>query len=234
MTTKLAASLALALGLGLVFTQVGCGSGPMGNPRPSLHASADGPSVPAATVAQLRDCAEHGAARLTDTHYAIVFDVDVTADGQVDKAKIRESLINDREIISCMVDALHGMSLPGVIATLRPSGPISGGRVSPEGRDPMGHPAAVVAGAVVNLVPIVLVAGGVTIPVAVTVHVVSEIPTSTRDTTDEEREKKRCKKVKQECIEYCSDTTLPTPDFGWKFQKCKNDCLERQGCPRDS
>ena len=25
-----------------------------------------------------------------------------------------------------------------------------------------------------------------------------------------------------------------TPDFGWKFQRCKNDCLEKSGCPWDS
>ncbi|MDI3281763.1 hypothetical protein [Polyangium sp. 15x6] len=155
--------LGLALGLGFVFTPLGCGSSPMGNPRPSHHGSHDGPSVPAATVAQLEDCAEHGAARLTDTHYAIMFDVDLAADGQVDKVKVRESLINDREIVSCMEDALHGMSLPGVVTSLRSSGPVYGGSVSTDGRAPVGHPAAAAAGAAVNLVPILIVAAGVTI-----------------------------------------------------------------------
>ncbi len=89
-------------------------------------------------------------------------------------------------------------------------------------------------GAAVNLVPILILAAGVTIIVAITVYVVSDTSTATQDAADEDREKVRCKKVKQECIEYCSDTTLPTPDFGWKFQKCKNDCLERHGCPQES
>jgi len=46
-------------------------------------------------------------------------------------------------------------------------------------------------------------------------------------------EKERCKKVKEKCIEYCSDT-LPTKNFGWSFQICKNECIEAAGCPRDS
>jgi hypothetical protein len=50
----------------------------------------------------------------------------------------------------------------------------------------------------------------------------------------EKEEKERCKKVKRECIDYCSDTALPTPDDGNKFFNCKNQCLERHGCPWDS
>jgi hypothetical protein len=91
-----------------------------------------------------------------------------------------------------------------------------------------------VLGGAVPLVPILIVAAGVTIIIGVTIHVLSDASTSTRDATDEDREERRCKKVKQECIEYCSDITMSTPDFGWKFFNCKNDCLERQGCPRDS
>lgn len=147
----------------------------MGNPRPGSRGSGDGPSVPAATVAELSACAEQGAARLTDTHYAIMFDVDVKADGEVDAARIRESMIGDREIESCMTGALRGMSLPGVVTPLRASGPVYGA-VSSEDRAPMGHPAAAAAaGAAVNLIPIVLIAAGVTIVVAVTVHVGKEV-----------------------------------------------------------
>ncbi|HVK68630.1 MAG TPA: hypothetical protein VM694_29425 [Polyangium sp.] len=90
-----------------------------------------------------------------------MFDVDVAGDGQVDKAKVRESMINDREIVSCMEGALQAMSLPGVVTPLRSSGPVYGGSVSPEGRTPLGHPAAAaaVAGAAVNLIPIVPMCG---------------------------------------------------------------------------
>ena len=40
----------------------------------------------------------------------------------------------------------------------------------------------------------------------------------------------RCQKVKQEAIEYCSDTTLPTGDHGFSFWNCVNAYIESQGC----
>ncbi|XXY47145.1 RHS repeat-associated core domain-containing protein [Sorangium sp. So ce269] len=57
---------------------------------------------------------------------------------------------------------------------------------------------------------------------------------SLEDDAADDSEKKRCKEIKQECIDFCSDTTLPTNDHGWSFQNCKNECLERNNCPRDS
>jgi RHS repeat-associated protein len=53
------------------------------------------------------------------------------------------------------------------------------------------------------------------------------------DDTPKESEKERCKKVKNKCIKFCSGT-LPTSNFGWTFQKCKNECIEAENCPRDS
>jgi RHS repeat-associated protein len=44
------------------------------------------------------------------------------------------------------------------------------------------------------------------------------------------REKDRCKKVKAACIETCSESSLPTRDYGWKFQNCLNRCMEAAGC----
>ncbi|MDI1477589.1 hypothetical protein [Polyangium sp. y55x31] len=229
--TRLTASLGLAFGLGFGFTPLGCGSSPMGNPRPSAHGSHDGPSVPPATVAQLGECAEHGAARLTDTHYAIMFDVDVKADGQVDEAKVRESMIGDREIESCMTRVLTGMSLPGVVTPLRSSGPVYGGSVSPEGRAPMGHPAAAAAAAAVNLSPILIIAGGVTIVVAVTVHVAEEVVSEMSRPKDEPPPTQQdCKQVKDDCIVTCSRSSLPTGDHGFKFWNCVNKCMKAAGC----
>ncbi|MCC6554189.1 MAG: RHS repeat-associated core domain-containing protein, partial [Polyangiaceae bacterium] len=54
------------------------------------------------------------------------------------------------------------------------------------------------------------------------------------DDNDEEDEKTRCKRVKQYCIQYCSDAALPSGNHGWRYQICKNKCLEDHGCPRDS
>ncbi|UQA61934.1 hypothetical protein [Polyangium aurulentum] len=183
-------------------------------------------------MARLTECAERGAPRLTDTHYAILFDVDVTESGDVSKANVRDSMIPDRGMESCMIRALEAMVVPGAITAMRSSHRVSSGVVSPRSRAYMGN--ALVIGAAVELIPILIAVGGVYIVVAVTVRVMSDTSASTRNATDEERERERCKKVKQECITHCSDTTLPTPNFGWEFQKCKNECLERQGCPRDS
>ncbi|TKC90035.1 hypothetical protein [Polyangium fumosum] len=212
----------------------------MGTPRPSGHGSGDGPSVPAATVAALQDCAEHGAARLTDTHYAILFDVEVTGDGQVDKARVRESMIGDREIVSCMEDALHGMSLPGVVTPLRSSGTVygGGGSVSPEGRTPLGHPAAAAAVVAVNLVPIVLVAAGVTIVVAVTVHVAEEAAEAIRRWPKKVEEK--CQPPFQECLENPwqpkrnRETYGNYKDCGGCLAECRNKdgIWPEERCPR--
>ncbi|HTV84822.1 MAG TPA: RHS repeat-associated core domain-containing protein, partial [Dyella sp.] len=41
----------------------------------------------------------------------------------------------------------------------------------------------------------------------------------------------RCKKVKNDGIEYCSDRELPTRDgLGWEFQNCLNKYIEDHGC----
>jgi hypothetical protein len=215
---RLTSSIGLALGLGLTFTPLGCGSGQEFTVEPSHHAH-EGPSVPRATVAQLTDCTNEGAARLTDTSYAILFDVDVDVDGRVKGARVKDSLLGDRGIESCMVHALRGMSLPASI--LRRAG-----RVSPESRQYVGNAAA---GVLVALGPIVLVAAGITFIVVVSVYVVSETATSTRDAIDEDAEKERCKKVKNKCIGDCQKT-LPTPDHGFKFWNCVNKCMEVEGC----
>jgi hypothetical protein len=39
-----------------------------------------------------------------------------------------------------------------------------------------------------------------------------------------------CKKIKDGCIDDCTDTSLPTPDFGFKFWNCVNKCVADQGC----
>lgn len=39
-----------------------------------------------------------------------------------------------------------------------------------------------------------------------------------------------CKEVKARCIEDCSESSLPTRDYGWTFQNCLNRCMEAGGC----
>ena len=54
-----------------------------------------------------------------------------------------------------------------------------------------------------------------------------------KDPTPCEKEKDRCRQVKENCIEQCSETTLPSKPktvYGWNFQNCLNRCMESAGC----
>ena len=98
--------MGLAVCLGLTFTPLGCGSSQEFTVEPS-HRAHEGSSLPQATVAQLTECANDGADRLTDSSYAIMFDVEVDEDGRVKDARINDSLLRDPGIESCMVHALR-------------------------------------------------------------------------------------------------------------------------------
>ncbi|MDI1442908.1 hypothetical protein [Polyangium sp. 6x1] len=164
-----------------------------------------------------------------------MFDVDVKADGQVDKAKVRESMIGDREIVSCMEDALRGMSLPGVVTPLRSSEPVSEGMVSPRARAPMGN--ILVLGGAVSLVPIVLIAAGVTIVVAVTAHVAEEAVEAAGRRRAVQR---RCQALLDECLDNVWQPEETRKIYGNKkdcrgcFMECKNHngVWPDERCPR--
>ncbi|WP_153819381.1 hypothetical protein [Polyangium spumosum] len=99
-----------------------------------------------------------------------MLDVHVTESGEVREAKVRESLLGDREIEACMERALAGMTVPASVTGVhRFTRPDSVGRVAPQARAPMGN--VVVLGGAVNLVPVLIVAAGVTFTVVVTVYV---------------------------------------------------------------
>lgn len=95
------------------------------------------------------------------------------------------------------------MRVPKEALRLRSSGPVSGGENTHFG-------IVQAAAAPVALAPIIIPALGITIIVAISLEIIRNA-TSGPD----------CKKVKQECINYCSDTTLPTHDYGWKFQNAR-------------
>ena len=217
---RLVWSLGVTLSLGVAFVPLGCGSS---GAYPSVLPSHGGPELPERVVEELTDCVKQAPAPSTSAEgdpptYAIQFDVHVTEGGGISSVEVRDSMLGGGGMEACMASVLRGARLPvRAQATQR----------APQARALVASP-ALAALAPVSLAPVVLTGIGIIVLVAVTVYI------ATRDATDEDREKERCKTVKQECIAYCSDTTLPTRDFGWKFQKCKNDCLERHGCPRDS
>jgi hypothetical protein len=47
---------------------------------------------------------------------------------------------------------------------------------------------------------------------------------------EEADEKERCKKVKDNCIEECSESSLPSGDNGFRFWNCLNRCMADYGC----
>lgn len=61
------------------------------------------------------------------------------------------------------------------------------------------------------------------VPTVTSVPIATAVPTATSVHVD-------CKKVKQDCIETCSETSLPTPDFGVKFRRCMRACMAAKGC----
>jgi RHS repeat-associated protein len=47
---------------------------------------------------------------------------------------------------------------------------------------------------------------------------------------DEGDDEDRCKKIRDFCIDICSDTALPSGNRGFKFWNCLNQCMEEYGC----
>jgi hypothetical protein len=176
----------LAVCLGLAFTPLGCGSSQEAGFEPiHLRGGSDGWSAPKYTVDRLTECANAGASRMTDRLYAIYLDADVRENGRVSRATVRESMLDDQGIESCMVGVLEAMLVPRYLM----KGLIASHPVSPQSRGAVGN--VVVLGAAVNLVPVVIVAAGVTFVVVVTLHVAEEVAEA----------RKRRRKVEKECDE---------------------------------
>jgi hypothetical protein len=216
--TKLALSLGFTMSLGFAFTPLGCG-GSAGGFGPAVPEQGDA-EVPEGVALQLRTCAGAHTDHLGRARHSVSFDVKLANDGQIDAVALRDSTLDDEELEACMASALRLLSEDDLPMRRSDSGPR--GPVAPESRMLLGQEEALAClSSPPCLLTVGFLIGAAYITVQIYVHATA-------------REKERCKKVKQECIAYCSDTTLPTPDFGWKFQKCKNDCLERRNCPRDS
>ncbi len=180
-----------------------------------------GVEAPEATTREMKGCVEAMNHPSVGSSHAFQYNLGANEQGTVLKVKLHDSTLRDTSLEACFERALSAMSVPKDALWSRSSKPFSGSESTYSSRAEVGIVQA--AAAPIALVPIFITALGVTIIVAITIDI---IRTATSGPN--------CKQVKAECIIYCSDTTLPTPDFGWKFQKCKNECLESQGCPRDS
>jgi hypothetical protein len=147
---------------------------------------------------------------MTGTSHAIIyFEADVDEDGRVGRVEIRDSAIGDRGIESCMVGVLEAMLVPRYI--LR--GMLASGSVSPASRGMVGN--ALVVGAAVNLVPIVIVAAGVTIVVAITFHGAEVVAEAISKKKEE-----ACMRLNIACLE-----NPDQPEWNRELYGGKKDCL---------
>jgi hypothetical protein len=200
-------AVALALCLGLALAPLGCAGSQVVEASPH---GGEGPSIPDATISALRACAEQGRARLKETSYAFQFAVEVTEDGHADRVRLKDSFPSDDGMEGCIARALEDMPVPlSVVQALTQQA------VSPQSRGLMGNPLAALLGGAISFVPALVTAAGVTIVVGVTIYLskeaIKEIERYKHDID--------CKRVKQDCIVQCSQTALPTPDYGAKFFK---------------
>jgi hypothetical protein len=184
---RLTLAIGLALCLGLAFTPLGCG-GSRGV-EASSHGG-EGPSVPDATIAELRACAEKSKARLKDTTYAFQFAVEVTEDGHADRVRLKDSFPGDDGMEGCMTRALEDMPVPLSVVQALSEQAEQAEAVSPESRGLMGNPFAAILGGAISLAPAVVTAAGVTFVVGVTIYLGKEAI----------KERRRKRRIREKCL----------------------------------
>jgi hypothetical protein len=136
----------------------------------------------------------------------------VTEDGHAGRVRLKDSSPSDGEMESCMTDVLKDMPVPpSAVQALTPQ--TEAEAVSPESRGFIGNPLLAVM-VLVELVPVVVVAAGVTVVVGVTVY-------TTAETAKRQRKmEKICSPPFYECL-----NNRKQPKWTWeKFGETK-DCL---------
>ena len=147
---------------------MGCASDPGYEYRPSPEVvvsepqprATEPPAAPGKTIAELQACADRYALRLSVDSAAIRYDIEA----KPYSVKIKDSMMSGSALEACLTRALEDMELTPNI--------LDAPRVSPQSRSSLGVVQA--AAAPIALLPIVLVAGGVTILVGVTIYVGAE------------------------------------------------------------
>jgi hypothetical protein len=135
--------------------------------------------------------------------------------------KLHGSTLREPSLEVCFERALAAMDVPEDALRLRGAKPVSGGESTYSSRANFGIVQA--AAAPIALLPMVIVASGVTILVGVTIYVAAQ-------TIDAVSEAQRCYEVKEKCIIYCSGSAgLPAPGGG-RFRGCMRECMESHGC----
>ena len=119
--------------------------------------ASDAATLPKTVIRQLEACAKRTIAPQVEASYAMLFDIEITPEGNVFSAKLRDSTLGNDDIESCMVHAFDDITLPVSTFELRSSRPASGGESMRHSRDKLG--VAQAAGGIIALGPIVIAMG---------------------------------------------------------------------------
>jgi hypothetical protein len=202
----------------------GCGSNPGDEPRASPQRIISGSQTstlasaeaPRETVNELQVCVNRHAPGLSSDSYAILFDLEATKSGQVTAVKIKDSMVDGSDVEACITNVLKQMDAS--VATNMQHG------ATPQSRSVVGIVQA--AAAPIALLPIALVAGGVTILLGVTIYVATGNVT-VDDVLDAAR-RRRPKPTKNRCLDAAAGG-----QFLW-YELCRaiaiTDEVKAQGC----
>src|SRR5689334_23168813 len=106
--TKLAPLLGVVFSFGVALTPLGCDETLDAVPPPASPPSREykNPEAPPGVEAALTACADEGVGRLKEKNYAVLFNVKATSEGHVESVAVRDSILGDEGIESCMVRVL--------------------------------------------------------------------------------------------------------------------------------
>jgi hypothetical protein len=213
------------LGSGLLTVSlIACSADPGYEPRvepkqSQPHVTSDFPRQSAATsieapqqlVVELQTCADKFALRLPKTanHYAVQYNLEVDGDGI--KVKVKDSMISGSELESCLTKVFERMEITESM--------VSTSNVSPTSRSVVG---IAQAAAPIALLPIILVAGGFTILLGVTIYVAVEAV----EDVIEAAKRWRPKPTKNRCLDAAAGGTF----LWYEFCRAIKDPIDAEGC----
>jgi hypothetical protein len=232
---RLALPLGVLVASGAAFVPLGCGSSQNGSG--SAVVGATDVDMPDGIALQIRTCAANHRLYEKSGKLAAVFDVTLASDGEVTSVAVRDSTLADESLEACMARALQSLSESDLRARRSADPPL--GSVTPESRGFLGQTQALGCLATPPcLLAVAFFIGAAYVAVQIYVHAASQSSTAKPTTwpivtaapTTTVTDDIDCKKVKEDCIERCSDIALPTRNFGARFHRCMRACMEAKGC----